>query len=147
MPVKFWHIEAKVPLHETLQSVNKDTKERRAQWTSLLYPLMASEGLAEAISCLDCCTVFAVHGLQAGQEAAPNTNATEHCPQHIPRHSVKGFAEIHKTAVELSPFTAVLVLQSMEDIVLITGALVRAKPRLAGSSEAMLFCPCSKSAL
>eukprot|EP00891_Asterochloris_glomerata_P005061 jgi/Astpho2/5061/Aster-05983 len=61
----------------------------------------------------------------AGQEAAPNTNATEHCPQHIPWHSVEGFAEIHKTAVELSPFTAALVLQSMEDIVLITGALGR----------------------
>eukprot|EP00891_Asterochloris_glomerata_P001513 jgi/Astpho2/1513/Aster-05393 len=41
------------------------------------------------------------------------------------RWSVEGFAEIHKTAVELSPFTAVLVLQSMEDIVLITGALGR----------------------
>ena len=73
---KFWHIAATGALHEAFQSVNNDTKKHWAQWTPLMHPLMASEGPAEAFSCLDCCTVLAVHGLQAELEAAPNTNAT-----------------------------------------------------------------------
>ena len=69
---------------------------------------MASEGLAEAFSCLDCCTVSVVHGLWAGQEMAPHTNAAEHGPQYMPWHSVSGVAEVLNTAVELSTSMAVL---------------------------------------
>ena len=49
--------------------------------------------------------------------------------------------------MELPAIMAVLVLQSVQDIVLVTGALVCAEPCLGGSSEVMLLCPCRKSAL
>jgi hypothetical protein len=90
---------------------------------------------------VDAYGILGIHRLRALQEASFHLEANQHLPQHIMRHNIERFFEVHKIEIEWLPFCLALFYQSSQYEELVSSAVIFVKLSLTLGAQPMLFTP------
>jgi hypothetical protein len=79
---------------------------------------------------VDAYDILGIHRLQASQEASFHLEASQHLPQHITRHNIECFFEVHRIEIKWLLFCLALFYQSLQYEKLVSSAVIFVKPSL-----------------